>query len=86
MYNNGANECLFYCCKCHPWFEQINGAEVVLAQMNAFLVQIDIGQNKVPMNKPYNIHNMNICNGIFHISFFKALSINEGETNRGERE
>ena len=24
--------------------------------------------------------------GIFHISFFKALSINEGETTRGERE
>jgi hypothetical protein len=31
------------------------------------------------MNKPYNIQNMNICNGIFHISFFKALLINEGE-------
>ena len=25
-------------------------------------------------------------NGIFHISFFKALLINEGETTRGERE
>ena len=41
------------------------------------------------MKKPYNIHNTNICNGIFHISFFKALLINEGETtgangNRGE--
>jgi hypothetical protein len=24
------------------------------------------------MNKPYNIQNTNICNGIFHISFFKA--------------
>jgi hypothetical protein len=41
------------------------------------------------MNKPYNIQNTNICNGIFHISFFKALLINEGETtrangNRGE--
>jgi hypothetical protein len=32
------------------------------------------------MNKPYNIQNTNICNGIFHISFFKALLINEGET------
>jgi hypothetical protein len=41
-------------------------------------------KNKVPMNKPYNIQN--ICNGIFHISFFKALLINEGETTRGERE
>jgi hypothetical protein len=30
--------------------------------------------------------NTNICNGIFHISFFKALLINEGETTRGERE
>ena len=41
------------------------------------------------MNKTYNIQNTNICNGIFHISFFKALLINEGETtrangNRGE--
>jgi hypothetical protein len=36
------------------------------------------------MRKPYNIQNTNICNGIFHISFFKALLINEGETTRGE--
>jgi hypothetical protein len=36
------------------------------------------------MNKPYNIQNTNICNGIFHISFFKALLINEGETTRGK--
>ena len=43
-------------------------------------------KNKVPMNKPYNIQNTNICNGIFHISFFKALLINEGETTQGERE
>jgi hypothetical protein len=42
--------------------------------------------NKEPMNKPYNIQNTNICNGIFHISFFKALLINEGETTRGKRE
>ena len=38
------------------------------------------------MNKPYNIQNTNICNGIYHISFFKALLINEGETTWGERE
>jgi hypothetical protein len=38
-------------------------------------------KNKVPMNKPYNIQNTNICNGIFHISFFKAILINEGETD-----
>ena len=38
------------------------------------------------MNKPYNIQNMNSCNCVFHISFFKALLINEGETSRGERE
>jgi hypothetical protein len=25
-------------------------------------------------------------NGIFHISFFKALLINEGKTTRGKRE
>jgi hypothetical protein len=37
------------------------------------------------MNKPYNIQNTNICNGIFHISFFKALLINEGETTFGEK-
>jgi hypothetical protein len=35
------------------------------------------------MNKPYNIQNTNICNGIFHISFFKALLINNGETTHG---
>jgi hypothetical protein len=38
------------------------------------------------MNKPYNIQYTNICNGIFHISIFKALLINECETIRGERE
>ena len=42
-------------------------------------------KNKVPMNKPYNIQNTNTCNGIFHISFFKALLINEGETTWGEK-
>ena len=36
------------------------------------------------MNKPYNIQNTNICNGIFHISFFKALLINEGERESGQ--
>jgi hypothetical protein len=41
-------------------------------------------KNKVPMHKPYNIQNTNICNSIFHISFVKALLINEGETTRGE--
>jgi hypothetical protein len=30
-------------------------------------------KNKVPMNKPYNIQNTNICNAIFHISFFADL-------------
>ena len=35
------------------------------------------------MNKPYNIQKTNNCNGIFHISFFKALLIYEGETTRG---
>jgi hypothetical protein len=38
------------------------------------------------MNKPYNIQNTNICNGIFHISFFKALLINEGKTTQGEQD
>ena len=62
-------------------------------------VNYEEDKNKVPMNKPYNIQNTNICNGIFHISFFKALLqwyfpyfifkallINEGKTTRGERE
>jgi hypothetical protein len=50
-------------------------------------VNYEEDKNKVPMNKPYNIQNTNICNGIFYISFFfKALLINEGETTRGERE
>jgi hypothetical protein len=45
-------------------------------------VNYEEDKNKVTMNKPYNIQNTNICNGIFHISFFKALLINEGETTR----
>ena len=47
-------------------------------------VNYEEDKNKVPMNKPYNIQNTNICNGIFHISFFKALLLNEGKTTRGE--
>jgi hypothetical protein len=43
-------------------------------------------KNKVLMNNPYNIQNTNICDGIFHISFFEALLINEGKTTRGKRE
>ena len=42
-----------------------------------------VNYEEVPMNKPYNIQNKNICNGIFDISFFKALLINEGETTQG---
>ena len=49
-------------------------------------VNYEEDKNKVPMNKPYNIQNTDICNGIFYISFFKALLINEGETTRSERE
>jgi hypothetical protein len=36
-------------------------------------VNYEEDKNKGPMNKPYNIQNTNICNGIFHISFFEAL-------------
>ena len=43
-------------------------------------------KNKVLMNKPYNIPNTNICNGIFHISFFKALLLNEGERESGRND
>ena len=49
-------------------------------------VNYEEDKNKVPMNKPFNIQNTNICNGIFHISFFKELLINEGETTWGKRE
>ena len=35
--------------------------------------RIDMYSNKVPMNKPYNIQNTNICNGILHISFLARL-------------
>ena len=45
-------------------------------------VNYEEDKNKVPMNKPCNIHNAIICNGIFHISFFKTLLINEGETTQ----
>ena len=34
------------------------------------------------MNKPYNIQNTNLCNGIFHIS----LLINEGEKTPGRKD
>ena len=47
-------------------------------------VNYEEDKNKVPINKPYNIQDTNICKGIFHISFFKALLINEGETTQGE--
>ena len=51
-------------------------------------VNYEEDKNKVsiPMNKPYNIHNMNICNGIFHISIFKSLLINEGERESGRND
>ena len=50
-------------------------------------VNYEEDKNKVsiPMNEPYNIQKTNICDGIFHISIFKALLINEGETTWGER-
>jgi hypothetical protein len=49
-------------------------------------VNYEEDKNKIPMNKPYNFQNTNICNSIFHISFFKALLINEGEITRGEQQ
>jgi hypothetical protein len=49
-------------------------------------VNYEEDKNKVPMNKPYNIQNTNICNGIIHISFFKALLINEGERESGQND
>ena len=49
-------------------------------------VNYEEDKNKVPINKPYNIQNTNICNGIFHISFFRALLINEGEREYGQND
>jgi hypothetical protein len=51
-------------------------------------VNYEEDKNKVsiPMNKPYNIQNTNICNGIFHISFFKALLINEVLNDSGRND
>ena len=49
-------------------------------------VNYEEDNNKVSMNKPYNIQNTNICNDIFHISFFKALLINEGEMESGRND
>ena len=59
----------------------------IILNMSRLHVNYEEDKNKVPMgmNKPYNIKNTNICNGIFHISFFKALLINEGEATWGER-
>ena len=49
-------------------------------------VNYEEDKNKVsiPMSKPYNIQNTNICNGIFHISICIALLINEDETTRAK--
>jgi hypothetical protein len=47
-------------------------------------VNYEEDNNKVPMNKPYNIQKANICNGIFYIYLFNfALLINEGERESG---
>ena len=44
----------------HKYNEQINNQNINNSE----------DKNKVLMNKPYNIQNTNICNDIFHISFF----------------
>jgi hypothetical protein len=49
------------------------------------LLKLASTTTKLPTN-PKSIPNTNICNGIFHISFFKALLINESETTRDEKE
>jgi hypothetical protein len=58
----------------------------IILNMSRKHVNYEEDKNKVSMNKPYNIQHTNICNGIFHISFFKALLINESEMTWGERE
>jgi hypothetical protein len=79
---------LLYCSKKLYVSNNESEADIILNTSRKH-VNYEEDNNKVPMNKPYNIQNTNICNGIFHISFFKALLINEGETtgakwNRGE--
>ena len=61
---------------------------ILLLNMSKKHVNYEEDKNKVliPMNKPYNIQNTNICNGIFHISFFKALLIYEGERESGRND
>ena len=66
--------------------EQINFTHLIRCQtmkVKPYMIlntsRKNVNYEEVPMNKPYNIQNTNICNGIFHISFFKALLINEGE-------
>ena len=60
---------------------------ILLLNMSRKYVNYKEDKNKVsiPVNKPYNIQNTNIWNGIFHISIFKVLLINDGETTWGER-
>ena len=72
---------IYYCivqrnCRC----QTMKVKPYIILNMSRKHVNYEEDKNKVPMNKPDNIH----C--IFHISFFKALLINEGETTRGERE
>jgi hypothetical protein len=50
-------------------------------------VNYEDDKNKVLMNKPYNIQNTNICNGIFHIPFFiySEIEVNT-EVDAGQNE
>ena len=80
---------IYYCivqrnCRC----QTMKVKPYIILNTSRKYVNYEEDKNKVPMigmNKPYNIQNTNICNGIFHISFFKALLINEGKTIHGAK-
>jgi hypothetical protein len=44
--------------------------QYIILNTSRKLVNYEEDKNKVPMNKPYNIQNTNICNGIVYNSFF----------------
>ena len=80
---------LMYCSKKFYTFNQVSNNEsesYIILNTSREYVNYEGRQIKVPMNKPCNIQNTNICNGIFHISFSKALLINEGERESGRND
>ena len=69
-----------------PYCQTMKVKPYIILNTSRKHVNYEEDKNKVPMNKPYNIQNTNICNGIFHISIFKSLLINEGERESGRND